>query len=50
MQDIKNLLSTVANRERLLLAMVGLLQGFAIWIVVRIDPHEQLERGRLDLD
>jgi len=45
MQDIKNLLSTAANRERLFLAMVGLLQGFAAWIVVRIDPHEPLEKA-----
>jgi hypothetical protein len=45
MQDFKNLLSTAANRERLFLAMVGLLQGFAIWIVARIDSHEPPERA-----
>jgi uncharacterized protein DUF4153 len=45
MQDIKNLLSTPANRERLFLAVVGLLQGIATWIVVRIDPHEPLEKA-----
>lgn len=45
MQDIKSLLSTSANRERLFLATVGLLQGLATWIVVRIDPHEPLEKA-----
>jgi hypothetical protein len=45
MQDIKNLLSTPANRERLFLAVVGVLQGIATWIVVRIDPHEPLEKA-----
>jgi Domain of unknown function (DUF4153) len=45
MQDIKNLLSTPANRERLFLASAGLLQGVATWIVVRIDPHEPLLRA-----
>jgi hypothetical protein len=45
MQDIKNLLSTPANRERIYLATAGLLQGLATWIVVRIDPHEPLEKA-----
>ena len=45
MQDITNLLSSPANRERLLLATVGFLQGLATWIVVRIDPHEPLEKS-----
>lgn len=40
MQDIKGLLSTPANRERILLATVGLLQGLATWGVLRIDSHE----------
>lgn len=45
MQDIKNLLSSPANRERLFLATAGLFQGLATWIVVRIDPHEPLEKA-----
>lgn len=35
MQDIKNLLSSPANRERLFLATAGLFQGLATWIVVQ---------------
>jgi len=45
MQDIKNLLSTPANRERIFLAIVGLLQGLATWSVLRIDPQEPLSRA-----
>ncbi|MDH4188021.1 MAG: DUF4153 domain-containing protein [Nitrospira sp.] len=39
------LLNQPVNRERLFLAIAGLLQGVATWIVVRIDPHESLERS-----
>jgi Domain of unknown function (DUF4153) len=45
MQDIKNLMSIPANRERIFLATVGLLQGLATWGVLRIDPHEPLLRA-----
>jgi len=45
MPNIKNLLSTPANCERILLAMVGLLQGLATWGVLRIDSHEPFLRS-----
>lgn len=45
MQDTTNLLRSPANRERLLLATAGLLQGLATWIVIRVDPHEPLEKA-----
>ena len=45
MQDIKHMLSTPANRERVFLAIVGLFQGLAIWMVIRIEPQEPLEKA-----
>ena len=45
MEDIKAMLSTPANRERFVLAIVGLLQGLAVWIVIRIEPQEPLEQA-----
>ena len=45
MQDIKHMLSTPANRERAFLAIVGLFQGLAIWIIIRIEPQEPLEKA-----
>ena len=43
MQEIKNILASSVNVERLLLAGIGLLQGVMAWLVVRIDPQEPFE-------
>lgn len=45
MKDTATTLRESPQQERLILAVVGLLQGLATWIVIRIEPHEPLERA-----
>ena len=47
MQEIRNILSSAINVERLSLAGIGLLQGVTAWIVGRIDPQEPMGKAFL---
>lgn len=40
MRNPSQILDDQGGRERTLLASVGFLQGAAVWVVIRIEPHE----------